>query len=252
MSQQFAAGEHTGSKGVIDNLNDAIRDNPLAAGLIGAGVVWALFGRANAPGLGGIANALKSTASTVGSAVADSGAAMAAEAAKAGNNIADAASRVTDAASGAIHSVTPRDFSVVSDAGDTIMAGVRSSAEAGKRYGASAQKVLSENLERQPLLLGAIGLAVGAGIASAFPSTHFEDELMGASGTAARKSLQALAEQTKELAATRATEVFEAVTDEAKTQGLTPAAAGDAFKDVSQKVKGVVGSARQAVTSRVS
>ena len=48
--------------GLVDTLNNAIRDNPLAAGLIGAGVCWMLFSKVKPPALGGITEAVKSAA----------------------------------------------------------------------------------------------------------------------------------------------------------------------------------------------
>ena len=45
---------------VVDRLNTAIRDNPLAAGLIGAGLAWMLMG--GAKGFGVVAGAAKDAA----------------------------------------------------------------------------------------------------------------------------------------------------------------------------------------------
>jgi hypothetical protein len=169
-----------------------------------------------------------------------------------GSQIAETASRVKDAARDTLSSLAPNEVpGIVAEAGETVMSGVRASTDAGRRYGSAVQQTLSENLERQPLLIGAIGLAIGAGIASAFATTKLEGELMGERGEAAREKLQSLAEEAKEFATARATNVLEAVKDEAASQGLTPGAAKDAFNDLSQKAKNVAGSAREAVTNRV-
>lgn len=253
MTRQPDSGRQSGTMNFVNSLNDAIRDNPLAAGLVGAGVCWMLFSKVRPPALGGIADAFTGAASAIGTAASSGAASVAAGAGKVGSHIADAASQVKDAAGDFVSAVNPGEVpGIVAEAGETVMAGVRSSAAAGKRYGASAQQVLSENLERQPLLLGAIGLAIGAGIAAAFPSTKIEGELMGEQGSAAREKLQSFAEETKDFAVARAGEVLDAVKDEAKAQGLTPQAAKDAFNDLSQKAKGVADSARGAVTSRTS
>jgi hypothetical protein len=39
---------------MVDRVNDAIRDNPLAAGLIGAGLAWMIFGTRGFATLGGL------------------------------------------------------------------------------------------------------------------------------------------------------------------------------------------------------
>src|SRR6476659_7292886 len=85
---------------VVDRLNAAIRDNPLAAGLIGAGVAWMLFG--GAKGFNAVAGAAKGAAGQAGSAVAAAGNAMAGGLTKAASA---AASGIKDSASGIAGSV---------------------------------------------------------------------------------------------------------------------------------------------------
>lgn len=250
MSTETGDGTQTG---LVDTLNEAIRENPLAAGLIGAGVCWMLFSKVKPPALGGIASALKTAAESVGAAASAGGQSVASAAGRAGAQVAETAGQVKDAVRDELKALKPTEVpSIVAEAGETVKAGLRSSAREGKRYGAGLQRTLGENLERQPLLLGAIGLAIGAGIASAFASTRIEGELMGEQGSAAREKLQALAEETKQFAATRAQDVLGAVKDEAQAQGLTPDAAQDAFREVSRKAKGVADTARTAVKDRVS
>ncbi len=63
----------------IDELNMAIRDNPVAAGLIGAGALWMFFGGAKIPAL----------ATKVGSVGASAGSAASAIAGRAANSASD-------------------------------------------------------------------------------------------------------------------------------------------------------------------
>lgn len=238
--------------GLVDKVNNAIRDNPLAAGLIGAGLCWMLFSKVKPPALGGTTEALKGAVNSVGAAASAGGSSVASAAGKAGSHIAEAAGQVKEAASDALSKISPSDAPRIADAGEAIRAGFRSSVDAGRHYGGAVQQTLSENLQRQPLLLGALGLAIGAGIASAFASTRIENELMGEQGSAARAKLQDFAEETKDFAATRAKEVLDAVKDEAKAQGFTAEAAKAAFQDISKKTKDVAGAAQQAVRNRTS
>src|SRR6478672_2232458 len=85
---------------IIDRVNSAIRDNPLAAGLIGAGVAWMLFG--GAKGFNSVAGAAKGAAGQAGSAAAAAGNAMASGLTKAAST---AASGIKDSASGIAGSV---------------------------------------------------------------------------------------------------------------------------------------------------
>ena len=68
---------------IVDRVNAAIRDNPLAAGLIGAGVAWMLMG--GAKGFGVMAGAAKDAAGMAGSAAITAGNAVASGVAQAGS-----------------------------------------------------------------------------------------------------------------------------------------------------------------------
>ena len=46
------------------------------------------------------------------------------------------------------------------------------------------QSNLTRALEQQPLMLGAIGLALGAGLAAALPRSKIEEELAATTGAA--------------------------------------------------------------------
>jgi len=238
---------------VVDRLNDAIRENPLAAGLIGAGVAWMLMG---GKGFGAMAGAAKNAASAAGSTAATAGGAVASGMTKVGAATAagfkGAAAKITDAASdvvGSVASLVPdlptlnadKAVEAVADAGTTFSD--RINAEAGRKYGAAIQSRLSESLEKQPLLLGAIGLAIGAGIASTFATTTVESELIGQQGTEAREKLQSLKDDVTE----RAKQLASALKDEAERQGLTPSAAKSAAAGIGNKVKTMAGAGRDSL-----
>jgi hypothetical protein len=141
---------------------------------------------------------------------------------------------------------TDRALDAAADARSAIGNRVDQAAATGREYGAALQSRLSESLERQPLLLGAIGLAIGAGIASTFATTAVESELMGEQGTAAREKLQGLTDDVTE----RATQVVADVKDEAARQGLTTAAAKSAAAGIGDKIKTVAGAGRDSVAQR--
>src|SRR5204863_2864028 len=198
----------------------------LAAGLIGAGIAWMLMG--GAKGFGAMAGAAKdaagmsaSAATAAGGAVA--GGAVAGGVTKAASATAAGLKSVASDAAGSVASLVPdisvsdtdKAFEAGADAGATVANRINSGAATGREYAAAIQSRLSESLEKQPLLLGAIGLAIGAGIASTFATTAVESELMGEQGSAAREKLQGLAGDVTD----RAKQIASELKDEAGRQG---------------------------------
>ena len=179
---------------LVDRMNAAIRDNPLAAGLIGAGMAWMLFG--GAKGFGAVAGVAHSAASKAGSAATSAGSAAASGLSKMGttaaNGISDAASVVANSVASIVPKMsipeTDKAFEIAANAESAVEDKLHSALAAGREYGSVLQTRLADGLDRQPLLLGAIGLAIGAGIASAFPTTEVEGELMGAQATATARN----------------------------------------------------------------
>jgi hypothetical protein len=239
---------------VVDRLNAAIRDNPLAAGLIGAGLAWMLMG--GAKGFGVMAGAATDAAGMAGSAAATAGGAVAGGVTKAASAAAaglkSAASDVANSMAGSVASLVPdipdtdKAFEAGADAGVTVGNRINSAAAAGREYGAAIQSRLSESLEKQPLLLGAIGLAIGVGIASTFATTAVESELMGEQGSAAREKLRGLAGDVTD----RAKQIASDLKDEADRQGLTPDAARSAAAEIGEKVKAAAGAGRESLAQR--
>jgi hypothetical protein len=236
---------------LVDRMNDAIRENPLAASLIGAGLAWMLFGTKGFGAVGGIASGAASkvveTARSAGSATTDAagtvfnaGAKAASKAREAAAGIFDnVASIVPDLSTADTESATEGLATTQSAAGDRLKA----MASSGREYGAAIQSRLSESLEKQPLLLGAIGLAIGAGIASTFATTSLESEWMGEKGAVARDTLKDVAEDAKE----HVGKVVSAVQDEAARQGLTIDAGKDAAMAVADKARKVASTARETI-----
>jgi hypothetical protein len=238
---------------VVDRLNAAIRENPLAAGLIGAGVAWMFLG--GTKGVGMMAGTATTAVRKTGSVAAAAGSAVAGSLAAAGSNIASGVKEAGARAADAVTSIVPElpETPEPSEAKETVDAAssassgvgdrISSVAASGREYGAAIQSRLSEGLERQPLLLGAIGLAIGAGIASTFATTAIEGELMGEQGTVVRGKLRDLADEAKD----RANQVVANVQEEADREGLTANAAKNAVSGMADKVKTVAGAGRDSL-----
>jgi hypothetical protein len=184
----------SGSQGsFIDGLTAAARENPLAAALIGGGALWLLIG----------SDKLKNAAGSVTSAtapLADLGVRAQRSASSTWEDtygsMRNRASQMQDEASRGINETVRNARTAASDAMsgaaetmserfDEGMAGAR---EMFDRVGRTlptnetlrqAQSSLSDLLERQPLVLGAVGLAIGAAVAGALAKSGLEDEWVG-------------------------------------------------------------------------
>lgn len=192
---------------MVDDLNRAARENPAAAGLIGLGVLWILFGRSNVSAVIGRIPGAASTAAN----------SMASAAGAAAQVVRDGAGLVRDEAAEAAQAVKS---AIASATGDSKTATGSYTSQPSRHEPAQSpdrpasqdmthsiatalQRNLSQALDRQPVLLGAIGLALGAGIASTFPPTQTERKMMGDKGAALKGAMREVVEDTVEEASIR-------------------------------------------------
>ena len=229
----------------IQDLGDAVRKNPLSAALIGMGILWLFAGSrpmeragdfARSSGLDRIpdaaGNAFDAARSTLGSGTDAVGERVAS--AKDVVKVFDSATRY-----GGEYADTASEF-VTSIPGSSaeIFDTVRSN--------------LSDIFKAQPLALGAIGIAIGAGIAAALPATEIEADYLGETSDSVReKAAQFAAEQTDRVT-TVAGKIVDAVKEEAATQGLTLEGAKTAAGDISAKVGRVVAASGKSLSDRAN
>jgi hypothetical protein len=207
----------TGSNTFISNLSQAARDNPLAAALIGGGALWLLLGNR------AVGNAFAGVTS-IAEPVAEGGMRAASSAADAVSStagaVANASGRAVDAATGAARSMmrTTSDATMegaaaardrmaggVERATETLNHGTETLRSANplpqlQRSYTGAQSALTDLLDRQPLIIGAIGLAIGAGVANAIASTAFENEWAGPISDEVKEAVKGRAEHVAETA----------------------------------------------------
>ena len=110
---------------------------------------------------------------------------------------------------------------------------------------------LTDLFKAQPLALGTIGLAIGAGIAAALPNTDIEKSYLGETSETLKSKAAEIAGQQIDKAATVAAAVVETAADEARRQGLTIDGAKAAMDDLSGKVGRVVDAAGKSVSESV-
>ncbi len=177
--------------GFIDNLVAAARENPLAAALIGGGALWLLAGDQKLKtATGSAVDAVSPTAeagkSGVRSAVSAFKQTVAPPTAPemddegslgVGETLRGATVAASDAVSGAADNVQDRFDDGVAFLQENF--GKLGNALPGKETLTSAHSSLAELLERQPLVLGVVGLAIGAAVAGAFRASEIENEYIG-------------------------------------------------------------------------
>jgi hypothetical protein len=216
----------------INRSLDVVRANPIPIALIGIGAAWLVAsntGVVNRIAQSDRVEATRRRVADMASDLGDRAGALASEVAgrvrlggsqnerplgEVGNPLVDETGRGTssgwvhqasDVAQGVIRSV--RDSSIVNRVSDF----------AGDGAGRVADQ-LADTFERNPLIVGALGLMAGALIAALLPATKMEDELLGST----RDQLWAKAENAGQDAISRArdaaTQAIDSVTDAAATR----------------------------------
>jgi hypothetical protein len=133
----------------------------------------------------------------------------------------DAIGAGTDRTRQALSSARGAVSSAASTAADRARIAASATRERAVRYGHRAEETFMDTLEREPLIIGALGIAVGAAVGAALPSTPIEDRYVGPmrdkvldeGKTRAREGF----EQAKQVART----TVDTLKQEAQAQGLT-------------------------------
>jgi hypothetical protein len=186
----------------LDSLKEAVRENPLAAGLIGGGALWLLLGNERLKTAAGPAGAAVEALAGVGGRHPSSATKFTNSPPTApemgngssqhgGEDLHKAKSTATDAASDAAEIIKDRFEEGVTYAREHFSK--LGGALPRKETIAQVQSSFSDLLERQPLVLGAIGLAVGAAVAGAFNSSDLENEWVGELSDSVKSDLNARA-----------------------------------------------------------
>ncbi|HTF73507.1 MAG TPA: hypothetical protein VK620_04105, partial [Bradyrhizobium sp.] len=166
--------------------------------------------------------------------------------------------RLPDAARNAMSATQDRVASAADTLRTTSSDGIETATRMASEYSkalpdsadvlATVRGNLTDLFKAQPLALGAIGLAIGAGIAAALPNTDIEKSYLGETSETLKSKAAEIAGQQIDKAATVAAAVVETAADEARRQGLTIDGAKAAMDDLSGKVGRVVDAAGKSVS----
>lgn len=242
---------------MLENLRTQARDNPMALALVGSGLAWLMMGSgpsSGAPSAGFSSTPVRGSGAPVGpgsSGTAESAFTAARDAVgptwdEASSAAGHAASSVRSAGSDALDSLRDGAGAAARAAHEARAAGEARLADLGHGaadLGHQARRGLADVLEREPLVIGALGLAVGAAIGALLPASTLEREHLGDTGEALRDKAEALINRGMSVAKEAAAEVYETARDEADRQGLVP---GD--RPIAEKVDAVVRAAGDAVS----
>lgn len=276
---------HSNGGDLVRNLGSQVRDNPLPLALIGAGIAWLMAGegrrhRYSENTVEGPVDAMAypSAGSRPGYTGADSPHARASSSApdekglagKAADTLHEAGRSASAAGQGAVDAAKSAAGTVkaaASDTGEAISAGLasaRETAESGydyvsesagragrglSRYQQQARRTLASSFYEEPLVMGALAVAVGAAIGSMLPSTEVEDRTVGPLRDRSIDEAKDFAKEQVETAKEVAASAYEGAKEEAERQGL--------IKDtetgtVAEKVDKVVRAGAQSAKDTVS
>lgn len=174
------------------SLRSAIEENPLAAGLIAAGLVWLVAsrqrtvrrfveeaGEAVADTAAPLTSGAQSAASTAGQAIGSAGETIAKTGRTAAGAIADGARSLSDSAQAGMK-----------DPIASTAERARSLARASREQGEAMFSGLQDLFERQPLVLGGLGLVIGSAVAASFPASRIESDMFGDTSDALKQNLK--------------------------------------------------------------
>lgn len=140
---------------------------------------------------------------------------------------------------------------VVNAAGSTVYGAARVASEVVLRRSEHLQESLGELIERRPWVLGALGLAIGAGAAVSLPRTRIEDDWLGETNEALKRQARSLASDQFSSLRVRIDDAFDEVAREARAQGLSEEGVAAAIRDFGDRLAKVASTAGDTLKSEI-
>lgn len=245
------------------NLGRSIRDNPLPVALIGAGIGWLLLGDRMGGGSGshrrparGIytADDLYTDPDTHHVHVAGDPAYEGSVEDRSRPGLGERASAAASSAGGTLHSVAEGARRVVHDARDRIGEAASTAAHYASGTGSTMRHaggrirdvsnetrgMVARAIEEQPLIVGAVGLAVGAVLGAALPTTRTENRLFGSTADEVRRQARTMAREGFEEVQETAEEALREVGRTLDEHGVSTRGLADTLGAVTDTVKSTI------------
>jgi hypothetical protein len=121
-----------------------------------------------------------------------------------------------------------------------------------RRQGGRTQETFNYLRDEQPLVLGALGFALGAALGAGLPPTHREDELMGETRDHMVQRAQELGEEQLDKAKQVASAASSAALDQAHQEGLTQERADQTLRQATEKIERVANASIEAAKKEVN
>jgi ElaB/YqjD/DUF883 family membrane-anchored ribosome-binding protein len=224
----FSGGD---SSAALQHLKSQIRDNPLPLTLVGAGLAWLMLGQGSSPN--GTAYAHTRSPNGILSTSSDKGLGT-----SAGEMVTNAAGFVA---------------STAQDAADVMREGA---ADLGDRVkstaGTQALQSAQQFLQQDPLVLAALGVALGTAIGTLLPHTSLEDEQLGSTSAGIRKKAAEVLDQAVEGVKDVAAEAYETMKEEADRQGLSGTDGGSLVEKAGKIVTATVSKSEEGLRNRIA
>lgn len=199
----------------------------------------------------GLLDRATSAVSGLGGTIADGASAAASALSSAASSAASVTSRVGGAVGRAGHDTRDAAFQAgrsaagyASDAGRYASDSGRYAADYAAETGRSAYRLANQarrsvvdTLQDEPLIVGAVALAIGAAIGASFPASRVEDEWLGETRDKLRDDALSYGTDVVQKAGHVAQEAIRTAGDEASAKGLVPTGEGETL---AEKVSGVV------------
>lgn len=260
----FSGGDGSAA---LANLKAQVSANPLALGLIGSGLAWLMFGQGasgssppssvpsssrpeysgsgnpawdgadtgsfadrGSEAMGGVTSTVRTSAHAVGDTISEGASAVGSIASEALQKVRDGVGSSSEWAKSTANGVT-------SGAGD---------------FAAKARRSAGELIENEPLIIAALGFAVGTAIGALLPRTTVEDEHLGAYSDHMRDGAKDLMDKGVEAAKEVAADTYQAVKEEADRQGLKPTGDRSSVNKVTEVVRATTARAEDAIRDKIS
>lgn len=217
--------------GFVRDLSEAARRNPMSAALIGMGAVWLFASRTERgsewmrqAGIDRLPDAAQDAWQGTSSSLRSGARGLRENAGDAVDSIRSQGGRMAEQ---------------MTDAGEQLYRSASSYVGELPEHAGNmlddAKENLAELFKSHPLAIGAVGVAIGAAMAAAFPITDTEADYLGEGSEFVKQKASELVGEQVERVTEIGTKVADAVADEAQRQGLTPDGLKSAASDLSGK-----------------
>jgi ElaB/YqjD/DUF883 family membrane-anchored ribosome-binding protein/uncharacterized protein YjbJ (UPF0337 family) len=188
-----------------------------------------------------VSGAVRQTAGAVGDAVSGATGAVGDAVRRTAGAATDTLSGATDAVRATTHDLRDRTYDAVgtmrdaaSSAGGRVVDRADRTRVAAMDAVRSGRETATSFIAEQPLLSAAIGVAVGAAIASLWPATETEDQLMGDASDRVKGAAGQAASDSLDGARNVASKVVERAQSAAREEGFSPSAVAEAARNVGE------------------